>query len=190
MGRSTVWTSRIRRASSEWERELFIDGMSPEEVRGALYDVTRTIDHLRISLAAVGQVADSWTEGGGRHQESVKTARQRLSAAVEKLQPIAQDLQAAFYAFEDVARDMAKSGDGARAAAPPAAAPLPPRVPGQSVGGAGQPASVPPGPPVGPGQPLPPPGMPLQGPPLPVDGHSGMPPRSPLPASHDTRTVS
>jgi hypothetical protein len=104
MGRSTVWTSRVRRASSEWERELFVEGMSPEEVRGALYDVTRTVDHLRISLAAVCQVADSWA---GRHstpEENVKLARQRLSAAVEKLKPIAQDLQAAFYAFEDAAQ--------------------------------------------------------------------------------------
>lgn len=106
MGRSTVWTSRVRRASSEWERELFVEGMSPQEVRGALYDVTRTVDHLRISLAAVCQVADSWSEDRGRHSDSVRQARQRLSAAVEKLKPIAQDLQAAFYAFEDVARDV------------------------------------------------------------------------------------
>src|SRR6266508_1773741 len=44
---------------------------------------------------------------GGRHstpEENVKLARQRLSAAVEKLKPIAQDLQAAFYAFEDAAK--------------------------------------------------------------------------------------
>ncbi|MGH3645951.1 MAG: hypothetical protein ACRDTM_02055 [Micromonosporaceae bacterium] len=129
MGRSTVWTSRIRRASSEWERELFIDGMSPEEVRGALYDVTRTIDHLRISLAAVGQVADSWAEDRGRHQENVKIARQRLTAAVEKLKPIAQDLQAAFYAFDDVAHDApeAHRTEPAAATAPgmPGGPPLP-----------------------------------------------------------------
>ena len=106
MGRSTVWTSRVRRASSEWERELFVEGMSRDEVRGALYDVTRTIDHLRISLAAVCQVADSWGHDE-RHRETVALARQRLTAAVEKLKPIAQDLQAAFYAFEDVAKDAA-----------------------------------------------------------------------------------
>lgn len=102
MGRSTVWTSRVRRASSEWERELFVEGMSPDEVRGALYDVTRTIDHLRISLAAVCQVADSWTSERARHADSLNDARQRISDAVEKLKPIAQDLQAAFYAMEDV----------------------------------------------------------------------------------------
>lgn len=107
MGRSTVWTSRVRRASSEWERELFVEGMSPEEVRGALYDVTRTIDHLRISLAAVCQVADSWAGDQGRHRENLQMARQRLSATVERLKPIAQDLQAAFYAFEEVAKDAA-----------------------------------------------------------------------------------
>jgi hypothetical protein len=104
MGRSTVWTSRVRRASSEWERELFVEGMSPDEVRGALYDVTRTIDHLRISLAAVCQAADSWTLDRGRHKESLRDARQRISDAVEKLKPIAQDLQAAFYALEEVAQ--------------------------------------------------------------------------------------
>jgi hypothetical protein len=103
MGRSTVWTSRVRRASGEWERELFVEGMSPEEVRGVLYDVTRTVDHLRISLAAVCQVTDSWS-GHGASEENVKLGRERLSAAVEKLKPIAQDLQAAFYAFEDVAK--------------------------------------------------------------------------------------
>ncbi len=106
MGRSTVWTSRVRRASSEWERELFVDGITADEVRGALYDVTRTIDHLRISLAAVSQVAESWVGEGSRHRENVHVARQRLTAAVEKLKPIAQELQAAFYAFEDVANDI------------------------------------------------------------------------------------
>jgi hypothetical protein len=105
MGHSTVWTSRVRRASSEWERELFVEGMSPEEVRGALYDVTRTIDHLRISLAAVCQVTDSWAADHGKHKESLKVARQRISDAVEKLKPIAQDLQAAFYAFEEAAQN-------------------------------------------------------------------------------------
>jgi len=105
MGRSTVWTSRVRRASSEWERELFVDGMSMEEVRGALYDVTRTIDHLRISLAAVCQVTDSWASEQGSHRESLRAARQRISDAVEKLKPIAQDLQAAFYAFEETTRN-------------------------------------------------------------------------------------
>ncbi|MGH3657827.1 MAG: hypothetical protein ACRDUA_14320 [Micromonosporaceae bacterium] len=115
MGRSTVWTSRVRRASSEWERELFVEGMSPQEVRGALYDVTRTVDHLRISLAAVCQVADSWSEDRAKHAENVKLARQRLSAAVEKLKPIAQDLQAAFYAFEEVAKETpGQPGDATR----------------------------------------------------------------------------
>lgn len=109
MGRSTVWTSRVRRASSEWERELFVEGMSPDEVRGALYDVTRTIDHLRISLAAVCQAADSWTSERARHAESVNDARERISDAVEKLKPIAQDLQAAFYAMEDVGQHTAES---------------------------------------------------------------------------------
>jgi hypothetical protein len=111
MGRSTIWTSRVRRASSEWERELFVDGMSPEEVRGALYDVTRTIDHLRISLAAVCQVTDAWASDHGSHKESLKVARQRMSDAVEKLKPIAQDLQAAFYAFEEVTQSSQPSAE-------------------------------------------------------------------------------
>jgi hypothetical protein len=79
--------------------------MSMEEVRGALYDVTRTIDHLRISLAAVCQVTDSWASEQGSHRESLRAARQRISDAVEKLKPIAQDLQAAFYAFEETTRN-------------------------------------------------------------------------------------
>lgn len=167
MGRSTVWTSRIRRASSEWERELFVDGMTPEEVRGALYDVTRTIDHLRISLAAVGQVADTWTEDRGRHQESVKVARQRLAAAVEKLTPIAQDLQAAFYAFEDVVRVAPAEPEPAPATAyqPPVAHGMPPQAPPT---GSVRPPSGPPGA-------VPPPNS---------------EPRSPVPAPRDTRAAS
>ncbi|MGH3713421.1 MAG: hypothetical protein ACRDT4_08190 [Micromonosporaceae bacterium] len=157
MGRSTVWTARIRRASSEWERELFVDGMSPEEVRGALYDVTRTIDHLRISLAAVSQVADSWSEERGKHQENVKLARQRLADAVEKLKPIAQDLQAAFYAFEDVAEET-YSEPIAPSTPPPGAysapgAP-PPGMPAGAPGGGPEPPRGPGGP-GGPGTPLP-----------------------------------
>lgn len=169
MGRSTVWTSRIRRASSEWERELFVDGMTPEEVRGALYDVTRTIDHLRISLAAVGQVADTWTEDRGRHQESVKVARQRLTAVVEKLTPIAQDLQAAFYAFEDVVRVVPAEPEPAPAAAyqPPVAHGMPGQAP---PAGSARPAAGPPGP-----VPSPP---------------NSEPPRSPVPAPRDTRAAS
>lgn len=129
MGRSTVWTSRVRRASSEWERELFVDGMSPEEVRGALYDVTRTIDHLRISLAAVCQVADSWADQHGQqHHDKVQAARQRISAAVERLKPIAQELQAAFYAFEDVAKD-ASAGRRAAENRPPLPVSRDPREP-------------------------------------------------------------
>ncbi len=109
MGRSTVWTSRLRRAAGEWERELFVDGMPMTEVRGVLYDLTRTIDHLRISLAAVVQHAESWGESGGRH-DGLWTARQRLQAAVEKLKPIAEDLQAAFYQFERMAQSSAEEG--------------------------------------------------------------------------------